>query len=124
MALNRNKLKQRRTQVVLLDDILGEGESVTVRAITPRERAEYEMSMVDKEGKTIPGRVRTARERLVIIGAIDDHGQPLFSAADLAEMSDEWDTAALDRMFLAIKDLSGMRDAQAQKAKHEELVGN
>ena len=82
------------------------GKSVTVRSMTAGERAAWEGQFANpKTGKIIQDRANQIRERLVIATAIDEQGNPLFDASDLAALRDV-DAAILEAIVKASQELN------------------
>ncbi|MGE0105119.1 MAG: hypothetical protein AB7G12_12790 [Thermoanaerobaculia bacterium] len=124
MPLDREKAKARRTEVVDLSDLLGPGQSVTVRSLTVIELALFELSLTDEEGNTIPSQIMRIRELMVIASACEDDGRkPLFTEKDLPELSN-WNAAVLDRIYQAANRLSGRKGSKQKKAEIEQKKGN
>jgi len=95
------------------------GGAVTVRAMTGKERDQFEASMVSEKGETRGAKFINLRARLcamVIVGA--DGRTPLFNAGDVATLGEK-SARALNRVFDAARELSGFTENDVK-----ELEGN
>lgn len=96
----------------------GAGTAVTVRALTGKERDAWENQNV------LLGTQATAniRARLVVMAAVDDAGELLFSAEDAIQLG-ETGAAPLDRLFDAVCDLSGMGEPKLRTLRKNLSAG-
>lgn len=120
-TLTRDQLLSPRKLPRATIDLPDLGGAVIVRGLTAAERDAYEASMVQMRkgrGALNEESMRTARARIVQMGAINEDGSPLFAPADIAQIGN-LPAAAVERLFDAIRRLSGMSDADI-----EELAGN
>lgn len=94
------------------------GGTVRVRALTARERDEYEAEQVDFRNPKKPTiDLRNTRARLVALCAVDENGERLFSRKDVEALG-EVSSTALDRVFRVAKRLSGLDETQEAAAKN------
>ena len=99
-----------KEQILAVDDIKSEivhvpewGGDVLVRGLTGTERDEFEESLA--KGKKVS--IRNIRAKLVALGTIDEKFARMFSEGDVAALGAK-SAAALDRVFNAIRRLSGL----------------
>lgn len=91
------------------------GGSVTVRALSGKERDAFEASLIQDRGKQ--GMVRqlgNARAKLVVRCLVDADGQRLFADQD-ANALGETSAAALDRLFTVASRLSGLDEGDVEE---------
>lgn len=80
---------------------------IYVRGLTGKERDRYEASLLETRGRSQVTNYANARAKMVILAACDENGDPVFTQADLQELTDK-SAAALDRIFSVARRLSGM----------------
>lgn len=93
--------------------------SVTVRAMTGKERDSFEASMIAEKGETRGAKFNNLRARLcamVIVGA--DGRSSLFTEKDVMALGEK-SARALNRVFDVARELSGFSEADVK-----ELEGN
>lgn len=118
MILSREKILgsagKRQTKVVPVPEI-EEGGEVVVQSMTGAERDRFESSLVieGKNGKT-KADLKNVRARLVAATVVDDKGRKLFTVNDVEELG-KISAAALDRMFSAARELSGMSEKDVEE---------
>ncbi|MGV1045366.1 hypothetical protein [Limnohabitans sp.] len=86
------------------------GGSVRVRSLTGTERDAFETCLVKVvDGKRVPD-MDNLRAKLLAATLVDENGTPLFSVADVGDLSDlgSKSAAALDRIFGVAQRLNGM----------------
>lgn len=89
-----------------------------VRGLSAGERDSYEASMLKGQGANQSVDMSHARAKLIALGTVDATGQRIFKDTDVARISRK-PAAVLEPLFQAIRDLSGMSDADIA-----ELTGN
>ena len=94
------------------------GGKVRVKALTGRERDEYEAALIDQKGKKTTVNMTNARARMAMMAVVDEQGQRLFAESDIPMLSTK-SAAALDRIFDVARRLAGLTDQDV-----EELEGN
>jgi len=99
------------TEVVQLPE-LGDGVSVTVKGMNAKEKGAYDMQFV-KKGEHDVARQRQMRERMLVACCIDDNGNRLFTADDVAALGLQ-SVFLIDRIFAACKRVNG-DDEDAEK---------
>lgn len=82
------------------------GGKVTVRALTGRERDEFEESLIG-DRKTGVANLSNVRAKLVAKTIVDSAGKRIFSDADIAELGD-LDASELQKCFEVAQRLSGL----------------
>jgi len=92
---------------------------MNVKALTARERDDYEASLVQGKGKNRDVNVRYARAKLVQRTAVEGDGKTLIFKPTDIEALGEKNAAALDRIFEVAQRLAGIAEEDL-----EELVGN
>ena len=87
--------------------------TVRVRGLTAGEREKWERSIgSDDDGK----KPTMIREKLVALTVVDDQGNPEFTEADVAMLSNQ-SSAVIVRLFDAARRLSGMQtEAELEEA--------
>ena len=80
------------------------GGAVRVRTMTGADRMKFQ-HLVSAKGKKESGVI----EALLIAAVVDDNGEPLFSADDLAALQSK-STKAIQRVFEAAAELNGLTD--------------
>lgn len=86
---------------------MGKEAWVRVRGLTGKERDKYEMSITVGKGTNKEINARNARAKLVVMCAIDDAGNRLFTDDDVAWLGDK-SAQALERIFDVARRLSGL----------------
>ena len=92
------------------------GGDVIVRALTAKERDEYEVSNLVKKGKNYEQNFANMRARLVVRCTIDEAGARLFNDKDVDALGDLLG-AAVDTVYSVAARLNGIT-----KADEEELA--
>jgi hypothetical protein len=64
---------------------IGDGETIHVREISSAELSKFQLAGVDKKGKPKP--IDDFRERLVVLCACDETGEPIFADDDAETIS-------------------------------------
>lgn len=101
-----------RTKTV---DVPEWGGQVRVRRLTGEERDRYETSLIqEKKNGQVTRNLRNARARLVVLGVVDEEGKRIFSDAD-ADALAQRSASAIERLFDAIRELSGMSDQAVEE---------
>lgn len=110
-------LKKRpvRTELVIVPEDFPDAElagaEYTVKAMTARERTEWEKQFSDKKtGKTIKQRQDEIRARLIVATVIDATGGPLFADDDVPALM-ETDVGLVDLLVNAAFRLNSMKSA-------------
>ncbi len=85
------------------------GGAVRLRSISGRQRDEYEQSMIEQRGNDRKMNLRNARAKLVVLCAVDEAGNPLFTSEDLRRLSSK-NAKPLDRLFSAAQKLCGLTE--------------
>jgi hypothetical protein len=91
--------------------------TVRVRALTGRERDQWEMGNYDlSRGKESKVTMDNSRARLFVLAAIDEKGDRLFQDSDAGAVG-QLHSAPLDRAYEVIRRLSGMTADEAEKIR-------
>lgn len=85
------------------------GGDVRISSISGRQRDEYEQSMVEQKGSDRKLNMRNARAKLIILCAVDEQGQKLFTAEDIRRLGAK-NAKPLDRLFDACQVLAGLSE--------------
>ena len=117
MTLNRDAFLSKKGRQYKTLNIPDFGE-VRIQSLTTAERARFEMSLSDKNGKQVRSAVRTVRERLIVASVVDDANKLQFTEADIEQIS-ELPSGPIDAIVEAIKKLSGFSEQDLS-----ELEGN
>lgn len=97
------------------------GGTVRVRSLTAAERDEFEAS-VAQAGPDGKSNLKNVRARLCMRALVDDAGSQMFSQGDIALLGRK-SAKALDRVFDAARELSGMRKEDVEGlAKNSEAA--
>ena len=80
-----------------------------VRPMTGLERDTYEESLVRGRGKNREMNVRNARAKLVVLVAVNEDGEPVFTKGDVQRLGAK-SSAALNRIFELSTKQSGMSE--------------
>jgi len=115
-----------RDEILDADDIQYEevecpewGGTVLIRSLSGKERDDFEAESLVQKGKSSQVNLRNVRARLVARCAVDDRGgKPIFSMSDVDALGRK-NAGALDRVFTAAMQLSGLTPKDVQ-----ELVEN
>jgi hypothetical protein len=110
-----------RDQIVEVDDTEYDvvacpewGGDVRLRSIKGRQRDEYEQSLVVERGGSRQMNLRNARAKLIVLCAVDEQGNLLFSPDDL-NMLGRKNAKPLDRLFDACRKLAGLSEDDVDK---------
>lgn len=90
------------------------GGTVRLRSISGRQRDEFEQSLLEQRGNERKINMRGARAKLIILCAVDESGQPLFTADDLRALGAK-NAKPIDRLFDAAQKLVGLSDDDMEK---------
>lgn len=94
------------------------GGTVRVMALSGWERDKFEAALVSGRGRNRSVKLDNVRAKMVATSIVDEHGERMFSDADVAALGRK-SAAALQRVFEVAQRLSGLSDEDA-----EELAGN
>ncbi len=121
-VLNRSQLIQKRDlarESVAVPELGGE---VLVRELTAKERDEFDVSSIKRNGKKIEQNLANLRARLCVKAVIDEQGEPLLTEADAAALGDQ-PGSIIDRIYAVAARLSGItKDDEKELA--EKNVGS
>lgn len=96
------------------------GGVVRVKAMTGEERDRFEASIVTTRGKNVQRNLVNIRAKLVANTAVDEANKLLFSFEDVTALGQK-SAKALDRVYSAAAELSGISDADVEEmAKNSE----
>lgn len=115
-----------KEQIWNANDILWEdvkvpewGGEVRVKGLSGSQRDAFEAaSMLSKKGGQREVNLKNLRSRLVVMCAVDENFQPLFTSGDVMRLGEK-SAIALERVFDKAQKLSGMSEEDI-----EELTGN
>lgn len=85
------------------------GLTVRIRSLSERERAAFDTSVLAKKGGLDRDKLNDARQRLIVLCAVDGNGNLLFSEADLPAIQD-LDAAVTQALYDACVAWNGMND--------------
>ncbi|MEO7102881.1 MAG: hypothetical protein ABI119_06045 [Gemmatimonadaceae bacterium] len=94
------------------------GGFITIKALTAKERDDFESSMLEKKGKTREFKNTNIRAKLVVKCACDELGNRVWSDEDASWLGDK-NAHAVNLLYEAAARLSGITEADA-----DELEGN
>lgn len=125
MALKRESILKKRslpTEKVPCPEWADEGTPaddayVIVRTLTGTERDKWEATLTTGKGSKAKVTLEKIRAKLAVAVCVDDDGHPIFSEADVTELS-ERSCLPLGRVFDAASKLNGL-----SKEDVDELVG-
>ena len=109
VALSREAILQADDIEIRKVEIPEWGGYVYVRGMTGKERDDYEASLVKQRGRDTQVNMRNARAKLVVLCAVDEQGNKLFSEGDIAKISRK-SAKAIDRIFTVARELSGITE--------------
>lgn len=85
------------------------GGVVRVKGLTAAERDAFESEIVQRNGRNVTQNLRNIRARLVAMSVINEDGARVFGFRDIEALGEK-SAKALDRVFSAAQELSGLRD--------------
>jgi hypothetical protein len=110
-----------REQILSAADIQSEtipvpewGGEVIVKALTGKERDQFEASVVDTSGKRTRFKPENIRAKLVALSVVGEDGKRVFSTSDVERLGDKC-AAALERVFKVASQLSGITEADIEE---------
>ena len=110
-----------REQIVEVDDTEYDtvacpewGGDVRLKSIKGRQRDEYEQSLIVERGGNRSMNLRNARAKLIVLCAVDEQGNLLFTPDDLNVLGRK-NAKPLDRLFDACRKLAGLTDDDVEK---------
>jgi hypothetical protein len=118
MLLNKDaifKAKDLKTKDVEVPEW---GGFVRVRTMTGTERDNFEGAIFIGKGNDRRVNFENLRAKLISLTVIDEEGNPLFAAKDIAAIGRK-SALALDRVFGVAQELNGLRQEDVEK-----MVGN
>lgn len=107
MVLNRETILSAQDVVYEEVEVPEWGGKVRVKALSGKERDEYESSLVSSRGKDMQVNLLNARAKLLCLCIVDENNNRLFSNADVEKLGEK-SAAALDRIFKVAQKLSGL----------------
>lgn len=90
------------------------GGDVRLRSIKGTQRDAYEQSLIIEKSGSRSMNLRNARAKLIILCAVDDIGQLIFTADDLNALGRK-NAKPLDRLFDACRKLAGLSEDDVDK---------
>jgi len=106
MALTKDQIFSAEDLKTIEVDVPEWGGKIKLRTMTGQEREAYFRRLMKHKADEIP---KDMFQTLVIICAVDDKGNPLFTFDDLPELAKK-NGAILDRLTKAAGDLNGLTD--------------
>ena len=110
-----------RDQILQVDDLTKQevkvpqwGGSVIVSTMSGKSRDSWEQSLMSKGNGN--ANMENIRARLVAFTVVDEHGNPLFTEADIEALGRK-SGAALDRVVKVAQKLNKLTDADLEEAK-------
>jgi hypothetical protein len=116
MALNRDQILESadlRTEIVSVPEW---GGDVIVSGMTGAARDAWEQSLLLKTGNSTSVNMENMRARLVVATVVDESGNRIFTAADIAALGAK-SGAALDRVCKVAQRLNGLTDQELEDIK-------
>jgi hypothetical protein len=90
------------------------GGTVRLKSLTGAERDRFEASVMRGQGKNTTVNMENMRAKLVAQSAIGEDGKPLFTEEDLKWLGEK-SAKALNRLFTAAQQLSGLSDTDVKE---------
>ena len=90
------------------------GGTVRLRSITAAERDRFEQSLLVQRGNKREVNMRNARAKLVVLCAVDDKGNKLFTDEDIKILSAK-SAKPLDKLFEEAQKLSGLSESDVEE---------
>ena len=118
MPLNRDAFLSKKGRQYKTLNVPEFGE-VRIQSMTTSERANFETSLTDKNGKQIRSVVKTMRERMIIAHVVDESNKLMFTLDDIEEIS-QIPAGPIDMIYDACKRHSRFTD----DGNFEDLEGN
>ena len=110
--------RERKIKKVLLPE-LGHDEFIFVRSLKSAEITGWQASMLNpKTGEPSIKLQKQSRERLVMLAACDDSGNPIFGREDL-EALNSLENSIIGRIAVAIQELCGIGDDDFENSGDE-----
>lgn len=116
--LTKDQLTQKRRLKTERVEIPELGGDVIVRELSAKERDEFDMSTIKRNGKKVEQNLQNLRARLCVRAVVDDDGKPLLTEADVAALGEQ-PGSIIDRIYTVAARLSGIT-----KADEDELSKN
>jgi hypothetical protein len=107
--LNRSQILEAEDRQYDTVDCPEWGGEVRLRSISGRQRDDYEQSMLEQRGNDRKVNMRNARAKLIVLCAVDEAGQPLFTTEDVRRLGAK-NARPLDRLFDACQKLAGLSE--------------
>lgn len=101
-------LKAQDIESVILD-IPEWGGTINVRGMSGHERDQFEQSLIQQRGKDQRVNMKNARAKIVVLCAVDEDGNRIFTDTDISALGRK-SAKALDRIFTVAQDLSGIKE--------------
>jgi len=98
------------------------GGVVRVRALTGTQRDAFESEVVVMNGRDVQRNTRNIRARLVSLTVVDEDGKPVFHHTDIDALGNK-SAKALDRVFSAASELSGLSEADVEELAENFVSG-
>lgn len=116
MTLTKNQILTANDLETREVDVPEWGGSVTVKALSGKERDAWEASLRVTRGKQTAADTSNIRAKLVARALIGDDGERLFSDQDIAALGDK-SALVLDRLFDVIAEMSGLSNKADEDAE-------
>ncbi|MFH1619216.1 MAG: hypothetical protein ABIG11_04860, partial [bacterium] len=88
--------------------------TVRVRALTGLEKDNYEDGCIEQNGKNRRINLINMRAKLVAVSVVNEKGERLFTEIEVKDLGRK-SAIALDRVFQAAQELSGLGDEDVKK---------
>jgi hypothetical protein len=99
--LNRDSILKAKDLKTIELEVKEWGGTIKLQTMTGHDRQEYYKTTAGKDGP------KNVMEALIIACAVDDKGAPLFTSADITELSKK-SAIAISRVFEAAAELNGL----------------
>ena len=119
MTLGRSELlapAERKFKTVVTP--LGAGR---MRSVTERERSQFESDTLDKSGKLSKRSLLTVKPRLIIMCAVDDNGELLFTSADTERLL-EMDSITANLLSDEAQKLCGITETDIEELEKNSVA--
>jgi hypothetical protein len=92
------------------------GGEVMVRALTGEEKDNVEANAIEFVGTEQTLKLEGMRVKVVMLGAVDEEGERLFTEQDVIALGKK-NSVALDRVFAVIQRMSGLDAKAVERAR-------
>lgn len=95
--------------------------TVRMRSVTERERSQFESDTLDKSGKLSKRSLLTVKPRLIVMCAVDDSGELLFTSADIERLL-EMDSITANLLSDEAQKLCGITETDIEELEKNSVA--